>query len=154
MCRFDLYHILRLSDSLLDSAIVVEDEAVTTTDPALSFISRVAPEKEHTFKGPRPFRNYFSNPKGFMSFNGAVAFHVTAHPDSTGLEATQMEHAYNLPHVMEYIVHYISTAAGGGPANVWDPFNGQVNLYQEYNPMVQEHEGMECLVGDSLRQVP
>jgi hypothetical protein len=27
-------------------------------------------------------------------------------------------------------------------------------MYREYNPMVQEHEGIECLVGDSLRQVP
>jgi hypothetical protein len=27
-------------------------------------------------------------------------------------------------------------------------------FYQEYNPIVQEHEGIECLVGDSLRQVP
>jgi hypothetical protein len=26
--------------------------------------------------------------------------------------------------------------------------------YREYNPMAQEHEGIECLVGDSLRQVP
>lgn len=135
--RFDLYHILRLSDSPLDSVIVVEDEAVTTTDPALSFISRVAPEKEHTFKGPRPFKNYFSNPKGFMSSNGAVAFHVTARPDCTGLEATQMERAYNVPHVMEYIVNYISAAAGGGPANVWDPFTGQVNLWHKFR--LQQH---------------
>jgi hypothetical protein len=26
--------------------------------------------------------------------------------------------------------------------------------YREYNLMVQEHEGIECLVGDLLRQVP
>jgi hypothetical protein len=26
--------------------------------------------------------------------------------------------------------------------------------YREYTLMAQEHEGIECLVGDSLRQVP
>jgi hypothetical protein len=26
--------------------------------------------------------------------------------------------------------------------------------YREYYPIAQEHEGIECLVGDSFRQVP
>ncbi|KIJ07681.1 hypothetical protein PAXINDRAFT_19152 [Paxillus involutus ATCC 200175] len=114
MRRFDLYHILHLSQAPLENAVLQEDEEVTTIDPALSFISRVAPEQEHSFKGPRPFRNHFANPKGFHSSDGAIAFHVTVQPDHTGILVVEMQRDYNLPHAMQ-----------GNPHESVEPHNRQ-----------------------------
>jgi len=135
---FDLYHILRLLQVPIDRAIVMEDQEITTIDPTLSFISHVLPEEERTFKGPRPFRNHFSNPNGFMSSNGAVAFHVTVRPDRAGLPVTEMERAYGLPDVMRHINAYIDDALGGNSSNVqWRPLTGKVNIWHKFQ--IQHH---------------
>ena len=136
--RFDLYHILRLSQVPIDHAIVMEDQEITTIDPTLSFISHVLPEEERTFKGPRPFRNHFSNPNGFLSSNGAIAFHVTVKPDRTALPVTEMERAYGLPGVMQHIDAYIYNASEGRPSNVrWRPSTGRVNVWHKFR--IQQH---------------
>ncbi|KIK94527.1 hypothetical protein PAXRUDRAFT_11988 [Paxillus rubicundulus Ve08.2h10] len=101
----------------------MEDKEVTTIDPTLSFISHMAPEEEYTFKGPRPFHNYFANPKGFLSLIGAVAFHVTCQPDCTGLLVTEMQKMYELLHLMKFIDDYINDASGGNLTNAWSPFS-------------------------------
>ncbi|KIJ06771.1 hypothetical protein PAXINDRAFT_91492 [Paxillus involutus ATCC 200175] len=137
MRRFDLYHILRLSQAPLENAVLQEDEEVTTIDPALSFISRVAPEQEHSFKGPRPFRNHFANPKGFHSSDGAIAFHVTVQPDHTGILVVEMQRDYNLPHAMQYIVDYINSASGGTPTSLWSPTTGKVDLWYKFRIQLQ-----------------
>ncbi|KAF8836133.1 hypothetical protein BDN67DRAFT_984145 [Paxillus ammoniavirescens] len=134
---FDLYHIIRLSDAPLKCAVIMEDKEVTVINPALSFIIHVAPEAEHSFKGPRPFCNYFTNPKGFLSSNSAVAFHVTVRPDHTGLVVTEMQCEYNVPHMVYYIQDYIIAASRGNPTNLWKPSAGKVDIWHKFR--IQQH---------------
>ncbi|KAI5986990.1 hypothetical protein F5J12DRAFT_787173 [Pisolithus orientalis] len=52
---FNLYILLCSSDLVLDTAIMVENEEVTSVDLALSFINCVLLEKETMFQRPQPF---------------------------------------------------------------------------------------------------
>jgi hypothetical protein len=113
--RFDLYHILRCSDTPLEMVVAVEDEAVACIDPTLSFISRIAPEKEISFVGPCPFRNHFTNPRGVVSLDGTIAFHVTIQPDAAGLTVAEMQHNYHLPDFMDYFSNHVHAALSGNP---------------------------------------
>ncbi|KAF8834578.1 hypothetical protein BDN67DRAFT_985223 [Paxillus ammoniavirescens] len=137
MRRFDLYHIIQLSDAPLERAVVVEDEEVTVINPALSFIIHVAPEAEHSFKGPHPFHNYFTNLKGFLSSNGAMAFHITVRPDHTGLVVTEMQCKYNVPHMVYYIQDYIIAASRGNPTNLWKLSASKVDIWHKFH--IQQH---------------
>ena len=53
---FDLYLILwQSNDTALEKALILENEEITTVDPALSFMQHVLPEKESMFRGPARF---------------------------------------------------------------------------------------------------
>ncbi|KIM59512.1 hypothetical protein SCLCIDRAFT_27221, partial [Scleroderma citrinum Foug A] len=123
---FDLYLILRQAEhSAIENAIDSEEEEVTTMDPALEFIRVVAPEKESTFRGPRPFRNHFENPNGFISNLGDVALHVTVKPDRKALSVVEMQALYQLPDLPTVLSYYIQ----GSLAHRWD---GQVSTWNKF----------------------
>jgi hypothetical protein len=116
--HFDLYHVLRLATAPLEHVIVAEDEEISTINPMLSFMSCIVPEEEIAFQGPCPFCNYFADPKGFLSANGAIAFHVTAKPDHGNVLVEEMQRLYNLPYVMQHIVEYIDFISRGNPTHL------------------------------------
>ncbi|KAI6144394.1 hypothetical protein BKA82DRAFT_29322 [Pisolithus tinctorius] len=137
---FDLYILLCSSDLALDTAIMVENEEVTGVDPALSFINRVLPEKETTFRGPRPFRNHFNDPKCFSSSSGAFAFHVTVLPDRATLMVSEMQVTYKLPDLPQVISDYISAASCGCPTEHWDA-HGMISLWNKFR--IQLHSSFQ-----------
>ena len=120
MSCFDLYILLQSLDVALNNVILVENEEITTIDPALSSIHRVLPEKESIFRGPRPFCNHFNNPRGFLSSSGALVFHVTVRPDYATLTIAQMQTIYKLPDLLQVISDYILSASHGNPTDQWD----------------------------------
>ena len=77
---FNRYLIVCQSTQPLKNIIVTEDEGVLTINPLSSFVSRVLPNTEFSFSSPRPFRNFFTDPKGLLSSSGTIAFHVTVKP--------------------------------------------------------------------------
>ncbi|KAG1889013.1 uncharacterized protein F5891DRAFT_1131908 [Suillus fuscotomentosus] len=81
MQRFQLYLFLRMHDSPLVNAIVTEEQEVTETDPALTWIARIAPNdpNQRCFVGPRP---------GILSSTTTAAFHVTITPDRAKIQFT------------------------------------------------------------------
>lgn len=133
--RFDLYHILRCSDIPLEAVVAIEDEAVAGIDPTLSFISRIAPEKEISFAGPRPYRNHFNNPRGSISSDGAIAFHVTILPDAGGLTAAEMQHSYHLSNFVDYFSNYVHTS--GHDPTLWNPLRNTFDAWHKFR--IQQH---------------
>ena len=108
---FDLYNVLhRAEETVMETVVQAESEEVTTLDPTLEFIQRVAPEMESTFRGPRPFRNHFQNSKSLLSVDGEVALHVTVSPDHRMLNMASMQAMYNLPDLPATINQYIIEA--------------------------------------------
>ena len=135
--HFNLYHILCSSDVPLEMAIAAENEAVVGIDPTLSFLSCIAPKNKILFSGPCPFRNHFSNPCGFISADGAVAFHVMVQPDFSGWTVAMMEHTYNLLNLVNYISNYIFSVSGDGAMPLWDPLRGRVSMWNKFH--IQQH---------------
>ena len=134
MRLFDLYLILRQAENSVERAIDVELEEVTTMDPTLKFIQQVAPDKEFMFHGPRPYRNYFQNPKSFISSLGNAALHVTVRPDQATLSMLDMQALYKLPNFQTHLAHYIGTSVNisqwwnaGGNLSTWNKFRVQLH---------------------------
>ncbi|KAG2148850.1 hypothetical protein DEU56DRAFT_909164 [Suillus clintonianus] len=80
---FDLYALLTSRGAPLVNAIHAEDEEVTTTNPALSWVSRVLPDEVKSVHGPRPVRNHFL--KGILSGDALTAFQLNVTPDYKSL---------------------------------------------------------------------
>ena len=137
ICCFDLYLILCQTTQPLENIIVVEDEEISTTNLFSSFITHIHSNAECSFSGPRPFRNFFADPKGLLSSSGAIAFHVTVQPDRVGITVTQMQELYSFPHTAQYIDHYIYTTSRGVPTPLWSPSSGMVNVWHKC--CIQQH---------------
>ena len=139
MRRFDLYHVLRCSTEPLDAIVNTEDMLVAETDPTLSFISRVASGVELTVRGPKPFRNHFANPKGFLSPDGAIAFHVTVIPDRADITVTEIQRIYKLPHLSEYLQEYVNvnTISSNGGASEWRASTTKMKVWYKFR--IQQH---------------
>ena len=114
-----------MEHSAIENAIDSKEEEVTTMDPALEFIRVVAPEKESTFRGLRPFRNHFENPNGFISNLGDVALHITVKPNRKALSVVEMQMLYQLPDFPTVLSYYIQ----GSLAHRWD---GQVSTWNKF----------------------
>ena len=139
MRRFDLYHVLCCSTEPLNAIVNTEDTLVTETDPTLSFISRVASGVELTVRGPKPFRNHFANPKGFLSPDGAIAFHVTVIPDRADITVTEIQRIYKLPHLSEYLQEYVNvnTISSNGGASEWRASTTKMKVWYKFR--IQQH---------------
>lgn len=117
---FDLYAVLHQAESsALENLVNAEHDEVTVIDPTLQFIQHVIPEKEATFRGPRPFRNHFDNPKSFILTLGDVALHVTVRPDHKALSVAAMQALYRLPDLLTLISCYVGDASWGNSIR-WD----------------------------------
>ncbi|KAG1888723.1 hypothetical protein F4604DRAFT_1674358 [Suillus subluteus] len=80
---FNLYVLFYSRGASLINAIHIEDEEVTTINPALSWVSRVLPDEAHSVHGPQPVWNHFL--KGILSEDALTAFHLTSKPDFNAL---------------------------------------------------------------------
>ena len=132
-------------DMPLEMAIATENEAIAGIDPTLSFLSHIAPKNENSFSGLHPFHNHFSNPCGFISADGAVAFHVTVQPDFSGWTIAMMECMYNLLNLMNYISNYIFFVLGDGAMPLWDLLQGRVSMWNKFH--IQQHSSFQsCFI--------
>ena len=135
MRRFDLYLILRRSISPLESIVITEDKEIAGIDPTLSFISRIAPQEERTIKGPRPFRNHFASPKGYLSPDGAIAFHVTQSPDRSGISISELQRTHKVPRLLEHLTQFVRSALND--AIFWDPSSAKLDVWHKFR--IQQH---------------
>ncbi|KAG2098962.1 uncharacterized protein F5147DRAFT_747315 [Suillus discolor] len=91
---FNLYALFYSRGTSLVNTICMEDEEVTTVNPALSWVSRVLPDEAHSVHGPRPVQNHFL--KGILSGDAHTAFHLTSTPDYKALTPIAIETKYSL----------------------------------------------------------
>ncbi|KAG1855180.1 hypothetical protein DFJ58DRAFT_716259 [Suillus subalutaceus] len=106
---FKLYVLLHSRGASLVNVISTEDEAATTINPALSWISCILPDKMHSVHGPRPVRNHFL--KGILSGDALTAFHLTLTPDFKFLSPTDIHSVYSLidfDHVLSQFIGHFS----------------------------------------------
>ena len=94
MWQFDVYTLLRSSNTPLINAIYDEEEAVTATDPTHAWVARVLLEEQWQIHLPCPVRNYFVN--GILSDNTKTALHVATCPDETHLSLNDLTVRYHL----------------------------------------------------------
>ncbi|KAG1861251.1 hypothetical protein F4604DRAFT_1882465 [Suillus subluteus] len=121
---FDLYTLLSQSthDPLINAVITEDDEvavytiAVTETDPALAWISRINPEAQRHLHGPRPVRNHFL--KGIVSDDAKVAFNVTLNPNRKRLTVPELQLLYGVCDFLEIFGTFLMTS---GHADLYAP---------------------------------
>ncbi|KAG1718492.1 hypothetical protein EDB19DRAFT_1899235 [Suillus lakei] len=113
MRQFQLYLFLWMHDSPLANAIVMEEQEVTETDPALAWITCVAPNdpNQRCFVGPRPVRNHFL--KGILSSTATAAFHITVTPDRAKMSLNEVQQLYTLPDFGRALSDYIAKTSDG-----------------------------------------
>ncbi|KAG1882075.1 hypothetical protein F4604DRAFT_1879530 [Suillus subluteus] len=107
---FNLYALFYSRGATLVNAIHIEDEEVTTVNPALSWVSRVLPDEAHSVHGPRPVRNHFL--KGVLSGDTLTAFHLTSMPDFKALTATSIRTKYSLVDFTHALSQFINRLSG------------------------------------------
>ncbi|KAG2029027.1 hypothetical protein BDR03DRAFT_936897 [Suillus americanus] len=115
MRQFQLYLFLRMHDSPLANAIVMEEQEVTETDPALSWITHIAPNdpNQQCFVGPRPIQNHFL--KGIRSSTATVVFHL-----------------YALPDFGQAFSDYIAKASDGQFTTTWSSDHGHLKIWNKF----------------------
>ncbi|KAG1830798.1 hypothetical protein EV424DRAFT_1470212 [Suillus variegatus] len=140
---FNLYALFYSRGASLVNAIRIEDEEVTTVNPALSWISRVLPDETHSVHGPRPVRNHFL--KGILSGDALTAFHLTSTPDFNALTPIAIEAKYSLVdfnHVLSQFINQLSLSTGEhtrwdhgyGRFCTWNKF--RLQLHSAFQPRV------------------
>ncbi|KAG1900153.1 uncharacterized protein F5891DRAFT_1128621 [Suillus fuscotomentosus] len=118
----NLYALFYSRGASLVNAIHIEDEEVTTINPALSSISRVLPDETHSVHGPRPVRNHFL--KGILSGDALTAFHLTLTPDFNALTPITIEAKYSL------FINQLSLSTG--EHTCWDHGYGHFCTWNEF----------------------
>ncbi|KAG0692649.1 hypothetical protein DFH29DRAFT_817299 [Suillus ampliporus] len=128
---FDLYTLLTSHGAPLVNAIHAEDEEVTTTNPALSWISRVLPDKVNAIHGPQPVHNHFL--KGILSGDALTAFQVNVTPDYKSLSPVDICMKYSLPDFNRALTDFIhrSSLSSGEDAH-WDPKYGCFSVWNKF----------------------
>ncbi|KAG1843883.1 hypothetical protein F4604DRAFT_1884546 [Suillus subluteus] len=131
---FNLYALLHSRGASLVNVISTEDEAVTTINPALSWISRILPDETHSVHGPRPVCNHFL--KGILSGDALTAFHLTLTPDFKSLSPTDIHSVYSLidfDHALSQFIRCFSFSTGEHTR--WDYRYGHFSaVVQAYPP--------------------
>ncbi|KIM53499.1 hypothetical protein SCLCIDRAFT_31845 [Scleroderma citrinum Foug A] len=145
---FNLYAVLRQAESsALENLVNAEHDEVMVIDPTLQFIQHIVPKKETTFRGPRPFRNHFNNPKSFISTLGDVALHVTVQPDHKALSVAAMQALYHLPDLSTLISCYVGDASRGNSIR-WDAQGLSAVAWNKFR--IQTHSSFHsCFVNKS-----
>ncbi|KAG1755735.1 hypothetical protein EDB19DRAFT_1823246 [Suillus lakei] len=120
---FDLSALLHSHGASLVNAIHAEDEDVTTTNPALSWVSRVLPDKAKSVHGPRPVRNHFL--KGILSGDALTAFQLNVTPDYKSLSLVEIRTKYSLPDLDIALADFIHNSSQfTGEHTHWDTSYG------------------------------
>lgn len=126
---FDLYALMTSRGASLVNAMHAEEDEVETTNPALSWISRVLPDEVKSVHGPRPVRNHFL--KGILSGDAQTAFQVNVTPDYRSLSPAEISTKYTLPNFNRALADFITRSSMSGGENThWDPKYGR---YQAWN---------------------
>lgn len=90
-------------------------------------------------RGPKPFCNHFTNPKGLLGPDDTIAFHVTVIPDHTDLTVPKMQHIYKFNHLSEYLRMYMNINSLGNEINSsWrhSP-TGKIDVWYKFH--IQHH---------------
>ncbi|KAG1827707.1 hypothetical protein EV424DRAFT_1471504 [Suillus variegatus] len=128
---FNLYSLFCSHHASLVNVICTEDEAVTTVNPALSWVSRVLPDESHSVHGPRPVRNHFL--KGILSGDALTAFHLTSTPDFKSLSPTDIHTIYSLidfDHALSQFIKHFSLSTGKHTR--WDHKYGHFHTWKNF----------------------
>ncbi|KAG2127479.1 hypothetical protein DEU56DRAFT_973809 [Suillus clintonianus] len=128
---FDLYALLTSRGAPLVNAIHTEDEEVTTTNPALSWVSRVLPDEVNSVRGPRPVRNHFL--KGILSEDALTAFQLNVAPDYKSLSPVEIRTKFALPDFDRALADFIRRSAPpSGERASWDPKYGRFQTWNKF----------------------
>lgn len=128
---FDLFSLLHSRGASLVNAIHAEDEDVMTTNPALSWISRVLPDETKSIHGPRPVRNHFL--KGILSGDALTAFQLNVTPDYKSLSPVEIRTKYSLRDFDDALADFIRhSSQSSGEHTLWD---GRVGRFCAWNKL-------------------
>ncbi|KAG1781688.1 hypothetical protein EV702DRAFT_1177394 [Suillus placidus] len=131
MEMFGLYTLLTSRGASLVNAIHTEDEDVTTTNPALSWVSRVLPDEVKSIHGPRPVRNHFL--KGILSGDALTAFQLNVAPDYRSLSPFDIRTKYALLDFDRALADFICRSSfSSGEHSCWDPKNGRFQVWHKF----------------------
>ncbi|KAG1795240.1 uncharacterized protein BJ212DRAFT_1489820 [Suillus subaureus] len=128
---FGLYALLTSQGASLVNAIHTEDEDVTITNPALSWVSHILPDEVKSVHGPRPVRNHFL--KGILSGDALTAFQLNVTPDYKSLSLAEIHTKYTLPdfdRVLTDFIHHSSLA--NSKHTHWDPKYGRFQVWNKF----------------------
>ncbi|KAG2131472.1 hypothetical protein BD769DRAFT_1386692 [Suillus cothurnatus] len=125
---FDLYALLTSHGVPLVNTIHAEDEEVETTNPALSWVSRILPDKVKS---------------GILSEDALTTFQLNVMPDYKSLSPAEIHTKYSLPdfdHALTDFIHCSLLASG--EHTHWDPKYGcfqawnkfQLQLHSAFQP--------------------
>ncbi|KAG1818770.1 hypothetical protein EV424DRAFT_1347576 [Suillus variegatus] len=92
MEMFNLYMLLTSRGASLVNAIHAEDEDITATNPALSWVSQVLPDEVRSIHGPQPVHNHCL--KGILSGDVLTAFQLNVAPDYKSLSLSEIHRKY------------------------------------------------------------
>jgi hypothetical protein len=128
---FDLYALLTSRGAPLVNAIHAEDEEVATTNPALSWVSRILPDEVKSVRGPRPVRNHFL--KGILSEDALTAFQLNVTPDYKSLSPAEIRTKYSLPDFDRALTDFIHRSSlASGEHTRWDPKYGRFQAWNKF----------------------
>ncbi|KAG2039998.1 hypothetical protein BDR03DRAFT_932839 [Suillus americanus] len=128
---FNLYTLFYSRGASLINAIHIEDEEVTTVNPALSWVSHVLPDEAHSVHGPRPVQNHFL--KGILSEDALTAFHLTSTPDFNALTPVSIQTKYSLldfDHALSRFIDQLSLSTGKHTR--WDHRYGRFHTWNKF----------------------
>ncbi|KAG1738109.1 uncharacterized protein EDB91DRAFT_1082869 [Suillus paluster] len=128
---FDLYALLTSRGAPLVNAIHTEDEEVTTTNPALSWVSCILPDKVKSVHGPRPVHNHFL--KGILSGDALTAFQLNVMPDYKSLSLAEICTKYALPDFDHALTDFIRCSSLTSSEHTrWDPKYGRFQVWNKF----------------------
>lgn len=138
---FNLYALLRSHGTSLVNVISIEDEAVTTVNPALSWISRILPDETRSVHGPRAVRNHFL--KGILSEDALTAFHLTLTPDFKSLSLADIHTIYSLIDFNKALSQYIRRCSLSTDEHTrWDYSHGRFSAWKKFR--LQLHSAFQA----------
>ncbi|KAG1906697.1 uncharacterized protein F5891DRAFT_1125523 [Suillus fuscotomentosus] len=128
---FNLYALITSHGASLVNAINLEDEEVTTVNPALSWISRILPDEAYSVHGPRRVRNHFH--KGILSGDALTAFHLTSTPDLKSLSPVDILTKYALIDFDHAVSQFIQCSSlSSGKNTRWDHRHGRFYAWNKF----------------------
>ncbi|KAG2086941.1 hypothetical protein BD769DRAFT_1632499 [Suillus cothurnatus] len=140
---FNLYALISSRGASLVNAICLEDEEVTTVNPALSWVSRVLPDEAYSVHGPRQVRNHFH--KGILSGDALTAFYLTSTPDFKSLSPDDICTKYALVDFDHAVSQFIARfSLSNGESTRWDHRHGRFCAWNKFR--VQLHSAFQSRV--------